>query len=286
MSPDGRPDIRVELLGPVRVWRDGGLGRAGGPPAPGAAGLVGPARQPCRASRRAVDGLWGSDAGVAVNLVQTYVSAWRHALDPEWPARTATDRLSHGGRRLPASAGGRGVGPARLRSLGRRGARLLASGRTMMAWAVGARRAGSAESADGGPDRAAVRRPGRREPGGSADAGAQLAGPTTAWSTGWATGRGGSGAPARPAGRDPLRERLAAGDVGPLRLGRPAEALVLLNGRADCSPTSSRRPPAGLREKHAHVLRRRRRCGRLRGRTPSADPPCARGPTCSSAEPP
>jgi len=90
--------LQFRLLGPFEVWRDG---RPAGPAGPKRRGLL--AMLVLHANHAVpaadlIDGLWATDPPPsAVNLVQTYVSAWRKAMEPDRPSRGGHGRLSMAG---------------------------------------------------------------------------------------------------------------------------------------------------------------------------------------------
>nr|WP_218007944.1 BTAD domain-containing putative transcriptional regulator [Herbidospora sakaeratensis] len=88
--PDGRGPLRLRILGPLRLWRDGAELDAG--PRQQAqllALLLARANRPVT-TRELIDLLWGDDAPAsALNIIQKYVGALRRLLEPALPARAA-----------------------------------------------------------------------------------------------------------------------------------------------------------------------------------------------------
>lgn len=90
--------LQFRLLGPFEVVRDG---RPAGPAGPKRRGLL--AMLVLHANRTVpaadlIDGLWAADPPAsAANLVQTYVSAWRKAVEPAHPGRGNYGRLCTAG---------------------------------------------------------------------------------------------------------------------------------------------------------------------------------------------
>src|SRR5215469_14062649 len=86
--------LRFRLLGPFEVLRSG---QPAGPAGLKRRGLL--AMLVLRANRAVpaadlIDGLWAADPPPSAgNLVQTYVSAWRKAVEPERTGRGGGDRL-------------------------------------------------------------------------------------------------------------------------------------------------------------------------------------------------
>ncbi|MEO8830225.1 BTAD domain-containing putative transcriptional regulator [Lapillicoccus sp.] len=91
MASDDIPPVYVSLLGPVRVWRCGELVGPAGAKRRGLLAIL--ALEPNRLVpvERLVAGLWSDNPpSSADNVVQTYVSVWRRALEPHGePGRLA-----------------------------------------------------------------------------------------------------------------------------------------------------------------------------------------------------
>ncbi|WP_433363096.1 ATP-binding protein [Actinoplanes sp. CA-142083] len=103
------PGLRLQILGPLRVWRDG-LELDAGPPQQAylLALLLARAGRPISISEL-VDLIWGEDVPAsAVNILQKYAGALRRLLEPAVPARESGSYLQrHGNGYLFAA--GRGV---------------------------------------------------------------------------------------------------------------------------------------------------------------------------------
>jgi DNA-binding SARP family transcriptional activator len=103
-----RPQLSLQILGPLRVWRDGVELDAG--PRQRAyllAVLLAHAGRPVSASEL-IDLLWDDDVPTsAMNIVHKYVGALRRLLEPELPARGASSYLRrHGNGYLFSAAPG------------------------------------------------------------------------------------------------------------------------------------------------------------------------------------
>ncbi|MEU4172824.1 BTAD domain-containing putative transcriptional regulator [Streptomyces sp. NPDC026665] len=99
--------VQIQVLGPVRLWRDGSEVKLG-PPKQRAllALLLVQSRHPVPI-HELVDALWGHDPpSTAVNVVHGHVAALRRLLEPDLPSGTASRRLirDSGGYRLEAEA--------------------------------------------------------------------------------------------------------------------------------------------------------------------------------------
>ncbi|MEV0676068.1 BTAD domain-containing putative transcriptional regulator [Actinosynnema sp. NPDC050436] len=103
--------MRIQLLGPLRVWRDDGREVDLGPPARRAVlGLLALAGGDPVPVAELVDALWGDRPPArATNVVQTHVKHLRRLLEPDRPARTPSALLpsANGGYavRVPTDAG-------------------------------------------------------------------------------------------------------------------------------------------------------------------------------------
>ncbi|MFF3905045.1 BTAD domain-containing putative transcriptional regulator [Streptomyces sp. NPDC001848] len=93
--------MRVQLLGPVRAWRQGAEEMVLGPPKQRAVlGLLASRANDVVRVEEIIDGVWGTDVPrTAVNGVHTYVAGLRRALDPRRVSREC-------GGILVSSAGG------------------------------------------------------------------------------------------------------------------------------------------------------------------------------------
>ncbi|WP_198169431.1 ATP-binding protein [Herbidospora daliensis] len=104
--PDGRGPLRLRILGPLRLWRDGAELDAG--PRQQAqllALLLARAGRPIT-TRELIDLLWGDDAPAsALNIIQKYVGALRRLLEPALPARAAGGYLHRRGDAYVFEAG-------------------------------------------------------------------------------------------------------------------------------------------------------------------------------------
>ena len=257
MAGDGTAGLTVELLGPLRVRQDGLLV---GPAGKKRRGLL--AFLAVRANRMVpvselVDGLWGLDPPAsAVNLVQTYVSAWRRALEPGRATRAAGLRLATVGSGYRLALTEEESDLLRFEALAAEGHRLLSAGsaeegteflhRALRAWR----------------DRPLTDLAGLPFiPAAADDLEGRRLGVLEAWAQErlqLGTGDLTSVAAALDEARflAPLRERLSALSMWALcRLGRPAEALVLFERvRRLLAEELGADPGAALRDMHARVL--------------------------------
>ena len=129
MTAVAEPAVRVELLGPVRVWRDGALVGPAGRLRRGLLAMLALRANHVVPINELVDGLWGVEPPAsAVNLVQTYISAWRHALEPDRAARAASDRLRTVGASYQLCLSSDESDLLRFEAMAAEGARLLAGG--------------------------------------------------------------------------------------------------------------------------------------------------------------
>ncbi|MFF2012634.1 BTAD domain-containing putative transcriptional regulator [Streptomyces sp. NPDC058195] len=82
--------LRVQLLGPVRAWRDGAEVALGPPKQRALLGLLASRAGDIMGVESIVDAVWGSDVPqTAVNGVHTYVAGLRRVLDPGRAGRAA-----------------------------------------------------------------------------------------------------------------------------------------------------------------------------------------------------
>ena len=257
MTADAEPAVRVELLGPVRVWRDGALVGPAGRLRRGLLAMLALHANHVVPVDELVDGLWGSEPPAsAVNLVQTYVSAWRHSLEPDRSAHGASDRLRTAGAGYQLVLQVEESDLLGLESMATRGARLLAMGATddgveLLGRVVLDGQARPLADLTGLPfvGRAVEDLESRR---------VQV---LELWAQHCLEHRAGDlnvvcTALDEAGARDPLRERLAELAMwARCRLGRPAEALVLFERiRRLLAEELGADPGVGLREMHAGVL--------------------------------
>lgn len=257
MTADIESTLRVELLGPVRVWRDGEPVGPAGRLRRGLLAMLALQANHVVTIDELVDGLWGTEPPAsAVNLVQTYVSAWRHALEPGRVGHAASDRLRTVGTGYQLVLDVEESDVLGFEALATRGAELLGAGAVddaveVLGRAVLERPSRPLADLSGLPfiERAVETLVSRR---------AQVielwaeqclrhgAGDLSAVSAALDAARTG----------EPLRERLAELAMwARCRLGRPAEALVLFERmRRLLAEELGIDPGAGLREMHARVL--------------------------------
>lgn len=92
MSPAGR--LRVQILGPLRLWRDGIELDAGPPQQAYLLALLAARAGRLSSAAELVDFLWGQDAPAsALNVVHKYIGALRRLLEPELPTRRSGSHL-------------------------------------------------------------------------------------------------------------------------------------------------------------------------------------------------
>ncbi|TKK86540.1 transcriptional regulator [Herbidospora galbida] len=104
--PDGQGPLRLRILGPLRLWRDG-VELDAGPrqQAQLLALLLARAGRPV-STRELIDLIWGDDAPAsALNIIQKYVGALRRLLEPAVPARAAGHYLHRRGDAYVFEAG-------------------------------------------------------------------------------------------------------------------------------------------------------------------------------------
>ncbi|XVU21237.1 AfsR/SARP family transcriptional regulator [Actinoplanes sp. CA-054009] len=98
VQPAGRDGLRLQVLGPLRIWRDGAELNAG--PRQQAyllALLLARVGRPVSTSEL-IDLMWGDDVpGSALNIIQKYVGALRRILEPAVPSRTTGSYLHRRG---------------------------------------------------------------------------------------------------------------------------------------------------------------------------------------------
>ncbi|GAA4767797.1 BTAD domain-containing putative transcriptional regulator [Streptomyces sanyensis] len=107
-APGGAPPLRIELLGPVRAWRQGREIPLGPPKQRAVLCLLACRADEFVAVETIVDALWGSDVPqTAVNGVHTYVAGLRRVLEPGRGRREGGALLTSesGGYRLRIDAG-------------------------------------------------------------------------------------------------------------------------------------------------------------------------------------
>src|SRR5579875_1030935 len=122
--------VYVSVLGPVRVWRGGALTGPQGAKRRGLLGLLAVEANRVVSVDTIVDGLWGDrPPSSAHNLVQTYVSAWRRALDPSRPAGQQGQRLRTVGSGYELRLGPAECDLVRFEELVATGTALVADGR-------------------------------------------------------------------------------------------------------------------------------------------------------------
>lgn len=132
MTAEAEPALRVELLGPMRVWRDGALVGPAGRLRRGLLAMLAVRANQVVPISDLVDGLWGiQPPASAVNLVQTYVSAWRYSLEPDRAARAASDRLRTVGASYQLCLSCDESDLLGFEAMAAEGARLLAGGATV-----------------------------------------------------------------------------------------------------------------------------------------------------------
>ena len=257
MTGDAAPAIHVELLGAVRVWRDGVLVGPKGRLRRGLLAMLALHANRVVSVEALVDALWGSEPPAsAVNLVQTYVSAWRHALEPDRLGYAASERLGTVGAGYRLRLDVEESDLLEFETLTRSAARLLTAGatdegvellgRAVLGWPTQplADLTGLAFV-----ERAVADLEARRTQAlelwaqqslekGAGNLGAVASALDEAWA------------------RDPLSERLAELAMwARCRLGRPAEALVLFERmRRLLAQELGVDPGSGLREMHVRVL--------------------------------
>ena len=257
MTADAESTLRVELLGPVGVWRDGEPVGPAGRLRRGLLAMLALQANHVVSIDELVDGLWGTEAPAsAVNLVQTYVSAWRHALEPGRVGHAASDRLRTVGTGYQLVLDIEESDLLTFEALATRGAELLAAGAVdaaveVLGRAVLDRRSRPLADLSGLPfiERAMETLVSRR---------AQV---IELWAEQCLKHGAGdlsvvSAALDEARTREPLSERLAELAMwARCRLGRPAEALVLFGRmRRLLAEELGVDPGAGLREMHARVL--------------------------------
>ncbi|WP_218034387.1 BTAD domain-containing putative transcriptional regulator [Acrocarpospora corrugata] len=104
--PAGAGSLRLQILGPLRLWRDG-VELDAGPrqQAQLLALLLARAGHPV-STRELIDLIWADDAPAsALNIIQKYIGALRRALEPAVPARAAGTYLHRRGNAYVFSAG-------------------------------------------------------------------------------------------------------------------------------------------------------------------------------------
>ncbi|WP_260189510.1 AfsR/SARP family transcriptional regulator [Actinophytocola gossypii] len=88
--------VRIQVLGSLRVWRDGGELDLGPPARRAVLGLLVLGGGETVTTRALVDALWGDQPPrSAVNVVQTHVKHLRRLLEPDRPSRTGSVLLPH-----------------------------------------------------------------------------------------------------------------------------------------------------------------------------------------------
>jgi DNA-binding SARP family transcriptional activator/tetratricopeptide (TPR) repeat protein len=88
--------LRVQVLGSLRVWRDGGELDLGPPGRRAVLGLLAIGGGETVTTRELVEALWGDrPPRSAVNVLQTHVKHLRHLLEPDRPPRTGSVVLPH-----------------------------------------------------------------------------------------------------------------------------------------------------------------------------------------------
>ncbi|MET9249310.1 BTAD domain-containing putative transcriptional regulator [Nonomuraea sp. NPDC003709] len=104
--PTGAGLLRLQVLGPLRLWRDGAeLDVGPRQQAQLLALLLARVGHPV-STRELIDLLWADDAPVsALNLIQKYIGALRRVLEPAVPARAAGTYLHRRGNTYAFSAG-------------------------------------------------------------------------------------------------------------------------------------------------------------------------------------
>ncbi|WP_061300325.1 BTAD domain-containing putative transcriptional regulator [Herbidospora cretacea] len=103
--PDG-PAVRLQILGPLRLWRDGVELDPGPRQQAQLLGLLLARVGRPVSTRELIDLLWGDDAPAsALNIIHKYVGALRRLLEPGVPARSAGAHLHRRGDAYLFSAG-------------------------------------------------------------------------------------------------------------------------------------------------------------------------------------
>ncbi|WP_407562820.1 AfsR/SARP family transcriptional regulator [Streptomyces sp. 184] len=120
--------MRVQVLGPLEVWRDAVRIPLGTPQQRALLGLLVLADGRPLSRGELAEALWGDEQPrSAANLIQTYVKRLRRLLEPDRPARTASELLPRVGEgyalRVPTAGGadGDGVDLTRFRRLAAQG---------------------------------------------------------------------------------------------------------------------------------------------------------------------
>lgn len=91
-----RVALRIQVLGSLRVWRDGGELDLGPPGRRAVLGLLALGGGETVTTRELVESLWGDrPPRSAVNVVQTHVKHLRRLLEPDRPPRTGSAVLPH-----------------------------------------------------------------------------------------------------------------------------------------------------------------------------------------------
>ena len=90
--------MRLEFLGPVRIWRDGRILVLGPPKQRAVLGVLASRVNQVVALDEIVDAVWGSEVPQsAVNGVHTYVAGLRRLLDPDRGPRASDGVIASAG---------------------------------------------------------------------------------------------------------------------------------------------------------------------------------------------
>ena len=116
--PAGGAPLRLQILGPMRLWRDGvEVSASPRQQAQLLALLLARAGRPTSVTEL-IDLIWGDDASVsALNVIHKYVSGLRRLLEPAVVARAAGSYLHTRGNGLPVQRPPRDPGPRQGREL-------------------------------------------------------------------------------------------------------------------------------------------------------------------------